>query len=44
MIEKVNKKDEPVMNIVSDADKDDKNKTAQVKNDMQKVGKKNCSV
>lgn len=40
MIEKVNKKDEPVMNIVSDADKDDKNKTAQVKNDMQKVGKK----
>lgn len=40
MIEKVNKKDEPVMNIVSDADKDDKNKTAQVKNDMQKIGKK----
>lgn len=36
----MNKKDEPVMKIVSEADKDDKNKTAQVNNDMQKIGKK----
>lgn len=28
------------MKIVSEADKDDKNKTAQVNNDMQKIGKK----
>lgn len=33
-------KEEPVMKIVSEADKDDKNKTAQVNNEMQKIGKK----
>lgn len=33
-------KEEPVMEIVSEADKDDKNKTAQVNNEMQKIGKK----
>lgn len=39
----MSKEDEPVMNIVSDADKDDKNKTAQVNNQMQKIGKKIAS-
>lgn len=33
-------KEEPVMEIVSETDKDDKNKTAQVNNEMQKIGKK----
>ena len=36
----MSKEDEPVMKIVSEADKDDKNKTAQVNNEMQKIGKK----
>lgn len=36
-------KEEPVMKIVSEADKDDKNKTAQVNNEMQKIGKKIAS-
>lgn len=36
----MSKENEPVMKIVSEADKDDKNKTAQVNNEMQKIGKK----
>lgn len=36
----MSKEEEPVMKIVSEADKDDKNKTAQVNNEMQKIGKK----
>ena len=39
----MSKEDEPVMKIVSEADKDDKNKTAQVNNEMQKIGKKIAS-
>lgn len=39
----MSKEDEPVMKIVSKADKDDKNKTAQVNNEMQKIGKKIAS-
>lgn len=39
----MSKEDEPVMEIVSGADKDDKNKTAQVNNEMQKIGKKIAS-
>lgn len=39
----MSKEDESVMKIVSEADKDDKNKTAQVNNEMQKIGKKIAS-
>ena len=36
----MSKEDGPVMKIVSESDKDDKNKTVQVNNQMQKIGKK----